>query len=113
MATKAEKVHAEEQRHGPSPKTKKRAKAKKMRAEKLVAPHETKHAGKKASYALETTPAKGRPSRKSTRSSANRAKPDTNLTLREGRAKGSPEARYGKSRARTSRVRGSASAPRA
>lgn len=110
MATKAEKVHAEEQRHGPSPKTKKRANAKKMRAENRVAPHETKRAGKKASYARETVPAKTRASRKSTRSSANRAKPDTNLTLREGRAKGSPESRYRKSRARTSRVRGSTAA---
>ena len=42
---------------------------------------ESLHAGRKATYALEA-PREGRPSRKSTRKSANRSKPDTNLTLR-------------------------------
>jgi len=87
------------------PKAQKRSRAKKTRAEKLGAPHETKHAAKKASYALEAPSKDGRVSRKSTRSSANRAKPDSNLTLREQRQKGSPTARARKARARASRVR--------
>ena len=36
-----------------------------------------------------------------------RARPDTNLNLREDRVKGSPEARFRKARARDVRVRGS------
>ena len=107
MATKSERVHAEEQKHGPTPKAKKRAKARKTRADKLSAPHENVHAGKKASYAREEPAADGRKSRKSSRSSANRSKPDTNLTLREQRAKSSPEARFRQAKARASRVRGS------
>jgi len=108
MSTKAERVHTEEQRHGPTPKARKRAKATKTRAEKLRVPHETKHAGNKASYAQEAPSKVGRASRKSTRKSANRAKPDTNLTLREERLKRAPTNRYRKARARAGRVRGSA-----
>ena len=107
MATKAERVHAEEQKHGPTPKAKKRAKAKKTRAEKLSTPHDNVHAAEKASYAREAPAADGKKTRKSSRSSANRAKPDTNLNLREQRAKASPEARFRKAKARASRVRGS------
>ena len=109
MATKAEKVHAEEQKHGLTPRAKKRAKAKKTPAQK-AAPHENKHAGAKASYALEAPSKTGRASRKSTRKSANRAKPDTNLTLREERRKRSPDTRARKAKARVSRVRGKAAA---
>lgn len=107
MATRAESLHAEDQRHGVRPKAAKRAKARKSPAEKAGPPHERKHAGKAASYALEAPSKAGRSSRKSTRSSANRAKPDTNLTLREGRSKGSAANRSRKARARTTRVRGS------
>jgi hypothetical protein len=66
------------------------------------------HVGKKATYADEELKLKNgaRPSRKSSRKSANRSKPDTHLTLREERQKGSPESTYRKSRARGSRVRG-------
>ena len=52
----------------------------------------TLHAGRKAAYALEA-PVEGRPSRKSTRKSANRSKPTTNLTLRATRKVGSADAR--------------------
>jgi len=68
-----------------------------------------KHAEKKATYAFEVAAADGRHSRKSTRGSANRAKPDTNFNLREALLKGSPEARFRKARARSARVRGSSS----
>jgi len=109
MATNAERARAESQRHGPNPKAKKKAKAKKSRADKLAAPRENTRAASKASYAAEAPSEAGRSSRKSTRSSANRAKPDTNLTLREQRTKGSPAARYRKDSARRKRVRGAAS----
>jgi uncharacterized protein len=107
MATKAESVHAEEQRHGPTAKAKKRAKAKKTRAGKLGASRERTRVASKATYAREVPTGGGRPSRKSTRSSANRVKPDANLNLREERQKGSPENLFRKSRARSARVRGS------
>lgn len=110
MATRAETHHAEEQRHGITPKARKRAKARRSRTEKLGAAHAKKHASNKASYALEVPSKKGRSSRKSTRASANRAKPDSNLVLREGRRKGSPENRARKARARTRRVRGARAA---
>lgn len=110
MATRAESHHAEEQRRGPTPKARKRAKAKKTRAQKLGSTHPATHAAAKASYALEAPSKKGRVSRKSTRASANRAKPDSNLVLREERRKGSPENRSRKARARSRRVRGSPAA---
>lgn len=108
MATEAEKFHAKDQRHGIAPKARKRAAAKKTRAEKLGAPHANERAGAKASYAAEAPPKTGRPSRKSSRKGANRSKPDTNLNLREERQKSSPEARFRKDSARAVRVRGSA-----
>src|SRR5689334_3258570 len=93
MATKSERFRAKEQRAASingSPKIRPE------RSRPGAAPGERtrakKHAGRKASYALETTTT-GRPSRKSTRKSANRSKPDTNLNLRETRQKTSPEAR--------------------
>ena len=50
------------------------------------------HAAKKASYELEDS-ATGVPSRKSTRRSENRVKPDSNLKRRQTRATSSPKAR--------------------
>ena len=105
MATRAEQFHADEQRSGqassrrrrgqtkPGVPTKKRSRAK-------------EHAAKKAPYALEVTTDGGRPSRKSTRKSANRAKPDTAFNATEELQKGSPESRYRKGRARLARARG-------
>lgn len=93
MATKAEKFHVEEERAAANEH---KAKVRPERSKPGAAPGERtrakKHAGRKASYALEP-PREGRPSRKSTRKSANRSKPDTNLNLRETRQKTSPEAR--------------------
>jgi len=109
MATRAQRQHADSQRHGPSAKTKKRAAAKKARKEKLATRHADEHAAKKATYAIETH-GKARPSRKSTRASANRAKADTNFNLREEMTKGSPESRYRKASAKRGRVRGHATA---
>ena len=107
MPTRAEELHAQQQRRGATPKARKRAAAKKVRSEKFAAAHENKHTGKKAAYALERPSKAGKASRKSTRGSANRVKADTNLNLREERVKGSPESRYRKARASRVRVRGS------
>jgi hypothetical protein len=100
MATKSERVKAEEQKKGTKPKRARKLARRKTDAEKHEH-HESTAAGKKATYAKEPAPAKGkRPSRKSTRASANRAKADTNLNLRSERAKSSPKARASASKAK-------------
>ncbi len=108
MATKAEQFHAEEQRLHRGKKHGKNASGSKPGSKPSVRSAKRKHAGKKATHAIEPTTAKGtRPSRKSTRKSANRAKPDATFNLQEEQRKGSPTARFRKSSARSSRVRGS------
>ncbi len=107
MATRAQQFRADAQRTGAAKAKKaKRAKGSKPGIPKAARSRAKKHAEKKATYALEPTPAKGRPARKSTRSSANRAKADAGLTGREQLRKGTPEAKYAKSRAKGTRVRG-------
>jgi hypothetical protein len=105
MATRAEQFHAQEERKGRGGRRKARGNArpgvppgKRSRSKA--------HAARKAPYALEAERGKGRPSRKSTRSSANRAKPDTRFNLVEQARKGSPTSRFHKDAARTSRTRG-------
>ncbi len=108
MATRSEQHHAAEQRRGWAGKTKAK------RSKPGVAPkHRSRakpHAAKKATYALEQTIAGTRPSRKSSRKSANRAKADSGLNLAEALSKDSPESRFRKARARATRVRGSGGA---
>ncbi len=104
MATKAEQTRAEAEKKGPNPKKAKKA-AQKKTAKKAGA-STNKKAGKKATFAKETTAPGKRPSRKSTRSSANRSKPDTNLTLRSERAKRAPENAAATAKARATRPRG-------
>ena len=104
MATRAEQFRTEDQRNSkrkeaPNP-------VKKARTTENPAKRARRVPGN-AAYAFEAPAADGRRSRKSTRGSANRAKPDTNLNLRESRVKGSPEARFRKARAKKTRVRGS------
>jgi hypothetical protein len=104
MATRSERFRANEQQH-PGRKTKTRpgnskpgvAPGKRSRAKKRVA--------KGATYALEAPGPTGRPSRKSTRKSANRAKPDTSFNRTEQLKKGSPETRFRKTKARSARPR--------
>lgn len=81
MATRSEQFHAEEQRKGGGTKKKKPSELKK-------APRAKKHAGKKATFALEA----GK-SRKSTRKSANRSKPESSLEIREQAQRNRPSAR--------------------
>jgi hypothetical protein len=106
MATRAEQFHAESQRTGKSSNRTRRD-----RSKPGISParrsREKAHSAKKATYALEQTASGARPSRKSTRKSANRAKPDASFNRVEEQRKGSPESRYRKARARASRTRGS------
>jgi hypothetical protein len=99
MATKAEQFRSNAQRKGRP----KRKSVKKLR--KAEWSREKAHAGAKATHALEDS-AK-RPSRVSTRSSANRAKSDAALDVTEEVRKGTPEQRARKARVRARRVRGS------
>lgn len=103
MATRAEQAHDETQRAQAKAKRTKKAAAKKAPRAKGRT-----HLSKKATVALEA-PRPGRPSRKSTRKSANRSKTDSNFNLRESMTKGSPEARARRSKVRASKARGSKS----
>jgi hypothetical protein len=107
MSTRSEKFRADEQRKGPKAA---KPQVQRKRGATPAEKHMKKHAEKSATYAMEPVPEQGRPSRKSTRKSANRAKPDTNLNLREARQKRSPEQTYRKARAQRTRVRGSSQA---
>ncbi len=100
MATRAEQFRSTEQKKGKPSKVsaKKPRKAQWSRAKS--------HAASKATYALEPTAPGARPSRESSRSSANRAKPDTAYNLTEETKKGAPENRARKARAKSTRVRG-------
>jgi hypothetical protein len=103
MATKAEQFHANEQRHrgkGKKPRTsiKKPKKAAWSRA--------SVHAASKATHAIEETSRGARPSRESTRASANRGRPDVAMNLKEEKTRGSPENRARRSRAQSVKVRG-------
>ncbi len=108
MSTRAEKFRAETERAQSAKKPKKRSTRSKPGSKPSLRSRVRKCAGEKASYAIEESKVGTRPARKSTRKSANRSKPDTNLNLREGRAKGSPEAKHDKAKAtsKAGRVRG-------
>jgi hypothetical protein len=100
MATKSEQVRAEEQRKGAA---RGRGSPRAARGKPGVSPRDRsrakKRVAKRATYALETGAGK-RPSRRSTRASANRAKPDASFNLTEQLERCSPEARFRRSRAR-------------
>ncbi len=97
MSTRSENARSEQQRKSSSSKRAKKAKASGAHGAHDAngqQHHVNQKSARKATYALEThTPGK-RPSRKSTRKSNNRSKPDTNLELRAQRKKHSPEGRY-------------------
>lgn len=68
--------------------------------------HDKAHAASKATHALETS-SSVRPSRESTRGSANRAKADAARNITEEVRRGAPGPLARKARVRASRVRGS------
>jgi hypothetical protein len=100
MATKAEQYRSEAQRTGRGGRgsTKKPRKAEWSR--------DKAHARSKATHALEEVPS-GRPSRKSTRASANRAKADSAMNVTQETRMDAPPATARRERARSTRVRGS------
>jgi hypothetical protein len=108
MATRAERFRSEEERRHPAGKGK--APTSKRKPKKAAFSRDKAHVRAKATYALETTPTGQRASRKSTRASANRAKPDSGFNLTEEKKKASPQARARKAQAKRSRVRGKARA---
>lgn len=103
MATKAERFRAAEERRHPEGTGASRASGKKSK--KANFGRDKAHARAKATHALEPTGAGSRPSRKSTRGSANRAKSDAAFNLTEQHRKGSPEARARRTRAKAVKVR--------
>jgi hypothetical protein len=83
-----------------------RPKRKSMKKPKKEAwSHAKRHAQVKATHALEVTRG-GRPSRKSTRASANRAKADAPMTLSEDFRKSAPRVLAGRAQVKRERVRG-------
>ena len=117
MATKAERFVMEQQRSKPKkPKRPKRrrdtsvdtaqpgvsATDRKAGGGSTAARNRPLHAAKKATYALEDS-ATGKPSRRSSRRAANRAKPGSNLTRQKQREMRSPEARAEQAKARSRR----------
>lgn len=100
MATRAETFRAGSARTGTAKKTSAR------KPKKGAWSHDKAHAGKKATHALEAARI-GRPSRQSTRKSANRSKADAAMNITEQVRKGAAPFRARRSRASTKRVRGS------
>lgn len=98
MATKAEQFKAENERTH-KPKAGIRPKRSKPGAPAAARTKDKKHAAKKATYALEETDAK-KPTRKSTRKTANRSKADSARNITEQVKKDSPTARARKSAAK-------------
>ena len=96
MATRSEQYRAQAQRHT-TKKSKKKAAAhaaKKGRIKRKLKAHENVRAGKKATVALEPRSTTARPSRKSSRKSANRLRSDTSIEVHSEYVKATPEARY-------------------
>jgi hypothetical protein len=105
MATKAEQWKSEEERkHGTGNK---KPRVSKKKPKKAAWSHDKHHAATKATHAFEEgTPGK-RPSRESTRGSANHSKADAAANLTEQARKSAPTNRARKSRAAGAKVRGS------
>ena len=108
MATKAEQFQMNEVRARPkTAKPKKHARPRKpdpMTAKPGTARSRRTPDGNKATFALESMTPEAKPSRKSTRRSANHAKPDSNLQRRQAQRVGSPKARAAKSTARAKKA---------
>jgi hypothetical protein len=99
MATKAEQYRSNEQRTGHP------AHQSRRQPRKATWSHDKAHAGNKATHALEEVTA-GRPSRTSTRRSANRAKSDSAYNLTEEARQDAPQARARRAKTKGAKVRG-------
>ena len=90
MPTRSEQFKADAQRtHSAAPRP----------ATETPPPEPHGHAEKKAAYAREAVPEGGRPSRKSTRKSANRSKTDTVVVHAEQMKENTPESRFARTNA--------------
>jgi hypothetical protein len=107
MSTRAELARDEDQRKRSSAARKSaKAKTKASSGARKSRRIKTRTAAK-ATYAYEA-PRAAKPSRKSTRKGANRSRSDAGSIVRESIQKGSPEAKFRRSRAKSTRTRGSA-----
>jgi len=105
MATRAEQFRSEKSRRAQAAPSKTSTK----KPKKSAWSRSSRHAGSKATHALEERVRGIAPSRESTRGSANRAKADVAMNLTEEKTKGSPANRARQFRAKGLRVRGSES----
>lgn len=95
MATRAERFRARQERKVSKTRRAKAPVRAKSTAEASGRERKPRtKTARKASYALETHVPGTRPTRKSTRKSANRSKPDSNLARRATRRSRSPDARH-------------------
>jgi len=99
MVTRSEQYRASEERSSGEAKRAVRAGRSKPGIPPAKRTREKLRAEKKATYAMEPVPEGGRPSRRSTRKSTNRAKPDTAFNYVEELRKSSPTARFRRARA--------------
>lgn len=104
MATRADQYRSRQERTNGAARRKGRVAIKKPK--KATWAHDKAHAASKATHALEPTSPGKRPTRKSTRKSANRAKGDAAFNITEQVKKGAPSVRARNARARDARVRG-------
>ena len=108
MATKAQSFRSRAQREAHPPKPPKKVRARRaapvqqLGVEHTAARNVSGHAGRRGGAALEDS-ANGKPSRKSTRASADHTKSTTNQQLRETRKVTSPQARAASANAKTKR----------
>ncbi len=100
MATRAEQFRSEQEKRGRPSRTSKR------QPKKAAWKRTSTHAASKATHAFEQSPRGSRPSRESTRGSANRAKADSARNVTEQTTKGSPRNVAQRSRAKRAKVRG-------
>jgi len=108
MATKAEQARVESERALARAHRAAREAEHRRLAARRTRPksHDSEHAGRKATYALEEHADGARASRKSTRKGANHLRADTNFNLREERGRRAPESEQRHAAARTKQVRG-------
>jgi hypothetical protein len=110
MATKAEGFRADQERTARGQHKRRVSRKRRKLPKKTAWSRDKKHARVKATHALEETKPGRRPSRESTRASANRAKADAPFNLTEEKRKGAPEERARKAIVRRTKVRGAGAA---
>lgn len=109
MATRAESFKADADAHArekPRGGARRKRRVARKKPKKSAWSRDRKHARVKATHVLEENKPGRRPSRVSTRRSANRAKADAPFNITEEKRKGAPELRARKEIVRRTKVRG-------